>query len=170
MSALATRNAVLSLGSNLDDRLASLQFAVDSLLADARVRSLVASPVYETDPLGGPEQGRYLNAVVVFETEMDGIDVLELAHTIEDARGRVRHERWGPRTLDVDVIALGDEVSNSTSLTLPHPRAAERAFVLVPWNDIDTDAQIPIRGRVAELLADVDVAVVRLISPALVLS
>ncbi len=170
MTERASRTAVLSLGSNLDDRFASLQFAVDALLADARVRALVASPVYETDPIGGPEQGRYLNAVVFFETEMDGIDVLELAHTIEDARGRVRRERWGPRALDIDLIALGDEVSSSTTLTLPHPRAAERAFVLVPWNDVDAAAEIPSRGRVADLLADVDAAGVSPISPVLELS
>ncbi len=170
MTETASRTAVLSLGSNLDDRLASLQFAVDALLADARVRSLVASPVYETDPIGGPEQGRYLNAIVFFETEMDGIDVLELAHAIEDSRGRVRGERWGPRALDVDIIALGDEVSSSTTLTLPHPRAAERAFVLAPWNDLDADAQIPSRGRVAGLLGDVDVTGIRAISAALELS
>jgi 2-amino-4-hydroxy-6-hydroxymethyldihydropteridine diphosphokinase len=103
--------------------------------------------------VGGPEQPDYLNAVVIAETSMPAQAVLERCLSLEDAYGRVRDERWGPRTLDLDLIIYGDEVSNSPGLTLPHPRAHERAFVLAPWLDADPQAQIPGCGPVADLLA-----------------
>ncbi|HEU0132500.1 MAG TPA: 2-amino-4-hydroxy-6-hydroxymethyldihydropteridine diphosphokinase [Mycobacteriales bacterium] len=147
--------AVLSLGANLGDRLAALRDAV-ALLDPADV-----SPVYETEPVGGVVQDDFLNAVVRVETALDPYDLLALARSAEDAAGRVRDVRWGPRTLDVDVVAYGDLVSDDPVLTLPHPRAHERAFVLRPWLDLDPDAVLTGRGRVADLLATATGAVRR---------
>jgi 2-amino-4-hydroxy-6-hydroxymethyldihydropteridine diphosphokinase len=167
------RRTVLALGSNLGDRLATLQGGVDALLGPSGLGpsglgpsglgspglALVAlSPVYETVPVGGPPQPEYLNAVLIAETTLPAAEVLRRARAVEAAFGRVRQEVWGPRTLDVDVIVYGDVVSDDPELTLPHPRARERAFVLAPWLDADPDAEIPGQGRVAELL---DAAVAR---------
>jgi dihydroneopterin aldolase / 2-amino-4-hydroxy-6-hydroxymethyldihydropteridine diphosphokinase len=151
------RRTVLALGSNLGDRLATLQGGVDALLGSSDLGSpglvLVAlSPVYETVPVGGPPQPEYLNAVLIAETTLPAMALLRRSQAVEAAFGRVRQEVWGPRTLDVDVIVYGDVVSDDPELTLPHPRARERAFVLAPWLDADPDAEIPGQGRVAELL------------------
>ena len=144
-------DAVLSLGSNLGDRLAYLQLAVDGL--GPRVRAV--SPVYETEPWGVPEgsQPSYFNAVVVVKTTLPPSSLLERAHAIEEAFERTRDTRWGPRTLDVDIVAYQGVVSDDPALTLPHPRAHERAFVLVPWHDVEPGAEVPGHGPVAELLA-----------------
>jgi 2-amino-4-hydroxy-6-hydroxymethyldihydropteridine diphosphokinase len=144
---------VLALGSNLGDRLANLQGGVDALGAEPGLEDVAVSPVYETAPVGGPAQPEYLNAVLVAVTSLPPRAVLDRARAAEAARGRVREERWGPRTVDVDVIAYGSEISDDPELTLPHPRAHERAFVLVPWHDVDPGAVIPGRGRIADLLA-----------------
>lgn len=141
----STEVAALALGSNVGDRLAHLQAAVD-LLAP-----LAVSAVYETEPVGGPEQGPYLNAVVLVSAAAPR-QLLRQAQAVEHARDRVRKERWGPRTLDVDVIDAGGIQLNSPELTLPHPRAAERAFVLAPWLDVAPEAVVPGAGRVADLL------------------
>lgn len=146
-------STVLALGSNLGDRLASLQRGLDLLMAEPGLRDLVVSPVYETAPVGGPDQPNYLNAVLVAATSLPPRAVLERGLAAEQALHRVRGERWGPRTLDVDVIVYGDLVSADPDLTLPHPRAHERAFVLAPWHDVDPAAVIPGRGLVADLLA-----------------
>ncbi len=114
--------------------------------------------MYETVPVGGPPQPEYLNAVLIADTTLPAADLLRRCQAAEAAFGRVREEVWGPRTLDVDVIVYGDVVSDDPELTLPHPRAQERAFVLAPWLDADPDAEIPGRGRVAALL---DAAVAR---------
>lgn len=145
--------AVLSLGSNLGDRMANLQGGLDVLLegADAPV-PVAASPVYETAPVGGPDQGAFLNAVVVVDTEEEPGALLERAHAAERALDRVREVRWGPRTLDVDVVAFGDVRDDDPRLTLPHPRAHLRAFVLQPWLDADPRARLPGRGPVADVL------------------
>jgi 2-amino-4-hydroxy-6-hydroxymethyldihydropteridine diphosphokinase len=147
------RRAVIAMGSNLGDRLDYLQGGLDGLFDTPRIRFLAVSPVYETAPVGGPGQPNYLNAVVIAETSMPAQAVLERCLSLEDAFGRVRDERWGPRTLDLDLIVYGDEVSNSPGLTLPHPRAHERAFVLAPWHDADPQARLPGHGPVADLLA-----------------
>ena len=146
---------VLSLGSNLGDRMANLQAAVDSLCAEPGLDDVAVSPVYETNPVGGPAQPDYLNAVLVARTSLLPRAVLARGQAAEAALGRVRAERWGPRTLDVDVIVYGDQVSSDPELTLPHPHAHERAFVLAPWHDVDPDAVLPGRGRVTDLLAAV---------------
>lgn len=153
MSAIsAPRRAVLALGSNLGDRLATLQGGVEALLGPPGLDLVALSPVYETVPVGGPPQPEYLNAVLIAQTMLEPADLLRRGLAAEAAFGRVRQEVWGPRTLDVDVIVYGDVVSDDPELTLPHPRAQERAFVLAPWLDADPDAEIPGQGRVAALL------------------
>jgi 2-amino-4-hydroxy-6-hydroxymethyldihydropteridine diphosphokinase len=147
-------SVVLALGSNLGDRLATLQGGIDALGAEPGLENVAVSPVYETAPVGGPAQPDYLNAVLVAATSLPPRAVLDRARAAEAARGRVRGERWGPRTLDVDVIVYGSEISDDPGLTLPHPRAHERAFVLAPWHDVDPGAVIPGRGRIADLLSD----------------
>lgn len=128
----------LGLGSNLGDRWLLLATGV------ARLRELdpvaLVSSVYETAPIGGPsEQGPYLNCVVVLETDLSPIELLDLAHELETAADRVRTVRFGPRTLDVDVLAYGDVRSDDPDLTLPHPRMYERAFVLAPLEEVAPD-------------------------------
>jgi 2-amino-4-hydroxy-6-hydroxymethyldihydropteridine diphosphokinase len=152
---------VLALGSNLGDRLANLQGGVDALCARPGLFDVEVSPVYETSPVGGPDQPDYLNAVLAAATTLSAREVLDRCHEAESALGRVRGLRWGPRTLDVDVIVYGTEISDDPGLTLPHPRAHERAFVLAPWHDVDSGAVIPGQGRVADLLAVVGTAGVR---------
>jgi 2-amino-4-hydroxy-6-hydroxymethyldihydropteridine diphosphokinase len=151
----------LALGSNLGDRLAHLQGAVDALAGTPGLDVLAVSPVYETDPVGGPEQSAYLNAVVLAGTVLAPRELLARAQQIEAAAARVRAERWGPRTLDVDILAYADVGSGDPALTLPHPRAHERAFVLAPWHDVDTTAVVPGRGPVADLLLAADTGGVR---------
>ncbi|MEV4115934.1 2-amino-4-hydroxy-6-hydroxymethyldihydropteridine diphosphokinase [Nonomuraea sp. NPDC049695] len=154
---------VLALGSNLGPRFQTLQGAVDTLFDAPGLEFVKASPVYETDPVGGPAgQKPYLNAVVIAETTLAPRTLLERAQSVENAFGRVRTERWGPRTLDIDLIVMGDTVCDDPELTLPHPLAHERAFVLVPWVKADPDGVVPGRGRVAELLEGVDKEGVRL--------
>ena len=128
--------AALGLGSNLGDRIGHLVAAID-VRSERGVESLLVSSYYETAPVGGPDQNDFVNAVVVIDTILTPIQLLELAHRCEDAAERVRSERWGPRTLDVDVLAYDDLTDDAPELTLPHPRAVERAFVLVPWSEVD---------------------------------
>ncbi|MER7565518.1 2-amino-4-hydroxy-6-hydroxymethyldihydropteridine diphosphokinase [Streptomyces sp. NPDC048523] len=148
------KRAVLSLGSNLGNRLETLQGAVDALEDTPGVRVKAVSPVYETEPWGvdADSQPSYFNAVVVLKTTLPPSSLLERAHAVEEAFNRVRDERWGPRTLDVDIVTYAEVVSDDPVLTLPHPRAHERAFVLAPWHDVDPEAQLPGHGPVAALL------------------
>lgn len=142
-----TTRAVVSLGANLGDRLAALQGALDALAADDSVHVVAVSPVYSTAPVGGPEQDDYLNAVVLIDTELSPHELLALAQRIEADHHRTREVRWGPRTLDIDLIAFhapdGDIVMDTPDLTLPHPRACERAFVCVPWGDVEPELALP---------------------------
>lgn len=151
------KRAVISLGSNLGNRLETLQGAIDALEDTPGVRVKAVSPVYETEPWGVEpgSQPSYFNAVVVVKTTLPPSSLLERAHAVEEAFHRVRDERWGARTLDVDIVAYADVVSDDPTLTLPHPRAHERAFVLAPWHDVEPQAQLPGRGPVAGLLAGV---------------
>jgi 2-amino-4-hydroxy-6-hydroxymethyldihydropteridine diphosphokinase len=130
------RRAYLGIGSNLGDRVSHLQGAVDALVAAEGLDVVAVSPVYETVPVGGPPQPDYLNAVVAVDTELTGRALLELAHGIEAAADRVRTVRWGPRTLDVDLLLVGDEQIDEPDLVVPHPRMTERAFVVVPLADL----------------------------------
>lgn len=146
--------AVLSIGSNLGDRADLLRGAVQAL----RPWLVAVSPVFSTPPWGPVEQGDFLNAVLIVDDPSAApADWLARAQGAEQAAGRERAVRWGPRTLDVDVIAVDDIVSEDPMLTLPHPRAAERAFVLVPWHRLDQAAMLA--GRpVGELIVGLDPA------------
>ena len=147
--------AVLSLGGNLGHRLANLQAAVDSLADTPGLIVVAVSPVYQTAALLEPNaapQDDYFNAVVLVHTALPGDLLLMRTQAIEDALGRTREIRWGARTIDIDIICFDDLVSDDVDLTLPHPRAAMRAFVLAPWEDIDPGAELPGAGRVSELL------------------
>ena len=125
----------MALGSNLGDRRAHLRAAVAGLPGVVAV-----SPVYETEPVGGPSrQPPYLNAVVELDTDLGARELLEVGQALESAAGRVRAERWGPRTLDIDVLLLGDQAVDEPDLVVPHPRMRERAFVLVPLHDLAPD-------------------------------
>lgn len=142
--------AVLSVGSNIGDRLTHLQGCVRGLGAAVRA----VSPVYSTVPWGGVEQHDFLNAVLlVDDPAADAHEWLRRAQQQERAAARTRGIRWGPRTLDVDIIDVAGEPGDGAALTLPHPRAHQRAFVLVPWHDVAPDAVLPGHGAVADLVA-----------------
>ncbi|MFO6452638.1 MULTISPECIES: 2-amino-4-hydroxy-6-hydroxymethyldihydropteridine diphosphokinase [unclassified Aeromicrobium] len=153
------RQAVLSIGSNLGDRAGRLQGAVSALEDTPEVTVVAISSVYETEPVGAPEgSGPFLNAVVLIDTTLTVHTLLDRALAIEDAFERERSEPGAPRTLDVDIIVVGDRIANDDSLVLPHPRAHERGFVLVPWLEIDPEGEIPGHGFVADLLSGIDTA------------
>ncbi len=151
------RRVVLALGSNLGERLASLQGAVVAIADTPDVWVTAVSPVYESDPVDSPEEApAFLNAVVLADTTLPAQRLMDRALAIEDAFQRERSEPNAPRTLDVDLIIVGDRRSATDSLQLPHPRAAQRAFVLQPWYDVEPDAVLPDAGAVAELLEGTD--------------
>ncbi|MEU9863522.1 2-amino-4-hydroxy-6-hydroxymethyldihydropteridine diphosphokinase [Streptomyces sp. NPDC047971] len=149
--------AVIALGSNLGNRLETLQGAVDALEDTPGLRVKAVSPVYETEPWGVEpgSQPSYLNAVALVKTTLPPSSLLERAHAVEEAFHRVREEHWGARTIDVDIVAYADVVSDDPVLTLPHPRAHQRAFVLAPWHDVDPEASLAGHGSVADLLTAV---------------
>ena len=135
--------AVLALGSNLGERNDILSAAVADLVDPPEVRLLAISPIFQTKPVGGPAgQPDFLNMVIAVETTLLPLELLAHCQAIEQKHLRVRDVRWGPRTLDVDIISYGDVVSSDPDLTLPHPQAAERAFVLYPWSLIDPAAEL----------------------------
>jgi 2-amino-4-hydroxy-6-hydroxymethyldihydropteridine diphosphokinase len=145
--------AHVGLGSNLGDRLATLDAAVRALDADLHTHVMAVSRVYETEPVGGPAQEKYLNAVAVLETDRDPRDLLGLLHATETGLGRERGGRWGPRTLDLDLLLYDGPPVDLPELTVPHPRAKERAFVLVPLVDADPFARFPDGEAAVEALA-----------------
>jgi 2-amino-4-hydroxy-6-hydroxymethyldihydropteridine diphosphokinase len=149
--------AVVALGANLGDRPVTLQAALDDLAGFEGVRLREVSPVVETSPVGGPDQSDYLNAVLLLTTTLSPLELLAACQQVEAEHGRTRIVRWGPRTLDLDLIAYDQLITATTpQLVLPHPRAGERAFVLAPWLAADPDATLPTEGGpvpVAELLA-----------------
>jgi dihydroneopterin aldolase / 2-amino-4-hydroxy-6-hydroxymethyldihydropteridine diphosphokinase len=152
------RQGVLALGANLGDRAATLAAAVRDLAALDGIDVLGVSPVVETDPVGGPAQPDYLNAVVAIRSTLTPHALLAACLAVERRHGRERRVRWAARTLDVDVVTYGGLVLDGPDLVLPHPRAATRAFVLVPWAALDPGAELPAAGaaggsRVADLLA-----------------
>lgn len=150
------RRIVVGLGSNLGDRLSNLQGAVDQLSDTPDVWVTAVSPVYESSPVDcPPDSGLFLNAVVLADTTLSANRLLDRALAIEDAYDRDRsHGVNSPRTLDIDLIVVGDRHSDTDALKLPHPRAHERSFVLQPWYDVEPDAEFPGRGPVAALLAE----------------
>jgi 2-amino-4-hydroxy-6-hydroxymethyldihydropteridine diphosphokinase len=152
---LAPLDAVIGLGSNLGDRRENLCAAVTSL---CQLGHLVAlSSLYETVPMGGPPQPSFLNAAVRIATRLGPGDLLESLHAVETSRGRVRRERWGPRTLDLDLLWVRGLRLVGSNLTVPHPRLAERAFAMIPLVEVAPDAADPVDGvRYADRLARVD--------------
>ena len=142
---------VIALGSNLGEPEIILQGAIASLNQLLSVTAV--STFHRTAPVGGPVQPDYLNAVLVGDcTNLSAVELLHQLQAIEAEAGRTREVRWGPRTLDLDLILFGDQVMQTPELTLPHPRAHERTFVLEPWSEIDPDASIPGKGSVQDLL------------------
>lgn len=152
--------AILALGGNLGDRRATLEAAIEQIGNTEGIKLKAASELYESVALtlSGPdsEQPSYLNAVVEISTTLKPKELLQAMHQIENQFGRVRLARWAPRTLDIDIITYGTELVETKTLVIPHPRAFERSFVLVPWLSIDPDAFIPGRGRVSDLVAELD--------------
>jgi 2-amino-4-hydroxy-6-hydroxymethyldihydropteridine diphosphokinase len=132
--------AVVALGANLEEPRKAIELAIELLKQSTDVTAV--SSLYETKPVGGPEQGNYINAVVTLESDLPAADLLSLLHGIEKSMGRVREVHWGPRVIDLDLISYGSLLSKSEELTLPHPRAHQRRFVLEPWHEIEPDAII----------------------------
>ena len=143
--------AVLSIGSNMEDRCALLQTVFDEFAEE----TVAASPVFATPPWGVTDQDEFLNAVLIVDVDCTPLELLRRGQKLEEAAERVRVRHWGPRTLDVDIVQIDGVTSEDPELTLPHPYAHERAFVLVPWLAADEHAQLngtPVR----ELIADLD--------------
>ncbi len=155
-----TATAVIALGSNLGDREATIRGAVAEIAALPGVRVVAASGLVQSAALkpGGVDEAapRYLNAVILAEVDLGPTELLDRVREIEQRYGRVRDTAWGDRTLDIDLIAVGDVRLDTERLTIPHPRAWERAFVLAPWLQVDADAVLPGRGRVSDLLVAAD--------------
>lgn len=147
--------AVVALGSNLGDSHQILHDAIDGFDKHPRVRVTAVSPLARTAPVGGPDQPDFLNQVLIVATTLSAWELLEFAHQLEQAAARVRDIRWGPRTLDVDIITYHDVASDHPDLMLPHPRAAQRAFVLAPWSWADPAAVLA-GVPVADLAARAD--------------
>lgn len=144
--------AVVALGANLESPEEAVELAITLLNQSS---DLVArSSLYTTKPVGGPPQPDYVNAVCILESDLPAHDLLALLNGIEKSMGRVRNERWGPRIIDLDLIIYGNAVIDDDELTLPHPRAHEREFVLQPWLEIDPEAELPPYGRVSDILAE----------------
>jgi len=143
--------AVVALGANLAEPAEAVELAI-ALLKEAT--DLVGrSKLYVTRPVGGPPQPDYVNAVCLLESNLPAIDLLGVLQGIEKSMGRVRTEKWGPRVIDLDLIQYGSTISNDETLTLPHPLAHERRFVLEPWLEIDSEAVLVTHGKVSEILA-----------------
>ena len=145
--------AVLSLGSNLGNSAEILSSAAEALNEVSEV--IAFSSFYQTRPVGGPPQPDFINAVIIIETNLEPEELLLVAQAIEGAHGRERNEntvKWGPRFLDIDLIKCDEMLINSPDLTIPHPRAHEREFVLRPWNEIDPAATLPGLGAISRLL------------------
>ncbi len=152
------RQAVIALGSNLGDRFDRLQGAVSALEDTPEVTVVSISSIYETTAEGTAEgTGDFLNAVVLIDTTLTVHTLLDRALAIEDAFGRDRSEPSAARTLDVDLIVVGDRVASDDQLVLPHPRAHQRGFVLVPWLEIDDEGEIPGQGFVADIIGSIDI-------------
>jgi 2-amino-4-hydroxy-6-hydroxymethyldihydropteridine diphosphokinase len=149
--------ALIGLGGNLGEVRGRLDAAITSLDALPGIAVMARSRFYRTPPWGNVEQPDFVNAAIAVDTSLPATELLDALLATERAFGRVRDgERWGPRTLDLDLLAYGDEVIDSDQLTVPHPRIAERAFVLLPLADIAADAELPGVGRVSALLGAID--------------
>ena len=143
--------AVVALGANIGNPQEQMDLALAMLKEATDVKAI--SSFHVTKPVGGPEQPDYINAVCILESELPALDLLALLHGIEKSLGRKRIEKWGPRTIDLDLIQYGSLLSKAEELELPHPRAHERRFVLEPWHEIEPDAILLTHGKISELLA-----------------
>lgn len=143
--------AVVSLGSNLENRKLNLDIAI--IYLQSVLTNIITSKFIETKPVGGPEQGDFLNAVAIGDCDLPAEQLLTELLKIEEEMGRVREIKWGPRIIDLDLIVYGDHTSNTDFLKLPHPMAHTRDFVLTPWYSIDPEAVIPGTGAIKTLLA-----------------
>ena len=143
--------AVIALGSNLGDRSENLRSAVIQL--EKIIKNLRHSEFMESKAIGGPVQGDYLNAIAIGDSDLDPEKLLTDLLSIEDRMGRVRAEKWGPRTIDLDLICFGNQVINTAFLQLPHPLAHTREFVIAPWFSIDPNGVIPGVGEIKNILA-----------------
>jgi 2-amino-4-hydroxy-6-hydroxymethyldihydropteridine diphosphokinase len=143
--------AYLGLGSNLGERLAILQQAVDRLAREPGIRVVASSRVWETDPVGGPPQPDYLNAVIRIDTDLTPFELLDACQRVERSLGREREVRWGPRTIDIDLLLFGDQRLDVPHLTVPHPRMTSRAFVMLPLLELDPDARMPDGTRLVDV-------------------
>jgi 2-amino-4-hydroxy-6-hydroxymethyldihydropteridine diphosphokinase len=142
--------AVVALGANIGNPREQIELAISLLRAATDVTAV--SSLHRSKPVGGPEQPDYLNAVCILESDLPAADLLSLLHGIEKTLGRQRLERWGPRTIDLDLIQYGGLLSSAAELELPHPRAHERRFVLEPWFEIEADAILLTHGKISHLL------------------
>jgi 2-amino-4-hydroxy-6-hydroxymethyldihydropteridine diphosphokinase len=143
--------AVVALGANIGSPREQMDVAIALLREATEVKAV--SSYFVTKPVGGPEQPDYLNAVCILESELPALDLLAVLQGIEKSLGRERDVRWGPRTIDLDLIQYGSLLSAAAELELPHPRAHERRFVLEPWCEIEPDAILLTHGKISELLA-----------------
>lgn len=163
---MAGARAWIALGSNLDDPPARLESALAAIDGLPRTRRVLTSPFYRTLPLGPVEQPDFCNAVTAVDTGLAPLELLDALQAIEVAHGRRRPRRWGPRTLDLDILLYGDRRIDEPRLRVPHPRLHERAFVLVPLAAVAPETSVPGRGRVAALAAAVDAGGVERWTPA----
>jgi 2-amino-4-hydroxy-6-hydroxymethyldihydropteridine diphosphokinase len=146
--------AFVGIGSNLGDRETNLARAIELLSAEDGIDVVAVSEIRETEPVGPVEQGPFLNGALQVETSLPPGELLERLLTVESRLGRVRAERWGPRSIDLDLLLYGDETIDAPGLNVPHPRLHERRFVLEPLADLDPGLEIPERGSVSALLAE----------------
>ncbi|EGQ1647573.1 2-amino-4-hydroxy-6-hydroxymethyldihydropteridine diphosphokinase [Staphylococcus pseudintermedius] len=151
----------LGLGSNMGDREAQLKAAIDLLDAHDKINVVAISPIYETKPVGYTEQPDFLNLCLHIQTQLSAQDLLKVALETEAELYRVRKVRWGPRTMDIDILLYGDEIIEEDDLTVPHPRMTERAFVMVPLNDIAANVTEPHSGQKIQQIVPHDDTVVK---------
>jgi 2-amino-4-hydroxy-6-hydroxymethyldihydropteridine diphosphokinase len=151
-----SKSAFVGIGSNLGDREGNLRQAVELLSAEDGIDVVAVSQIRETDPVGPVEQGPFLNGAVRIETDLAPRKLLERLLAVEERLGRVRRERWGPRTIDLDLLLYGDDVVEEPGLTVPHPRLHERRFALEPLSDLAPSLEIPGKGPISALLAELE--------------
>ena len=140
------KQAIIALGGNIGESQFILHDAINAISELPQTKLVAVSNLYETDPIGGPDQPKYLNAVVLVSTHLAPAELLSQLHEIENIYGRTREIKWGPRTLDLDLIDFEDFIANNPELTVPHPRAYEREFVLAPWADVSPDWKLSVPG------------------------
>jgi 2-amino-4-hydroxy-6-hydroxymethyldihydropteridine diphosphokinase len=154
--AAVSETAFVGIGSNLGDREGNLRRAVELLAAEDGIEVAAVSEIRETDPVGPVEQGPFLNGVVRIETDLGPRELLARLLAVEQRLGRVRRERWGPRTIDLDLLLYGNQAVDEPGLTVPHPRLHERRFALEPLSDLAPGLEIPGKGPISALLAELE--------------